>query len=60
MREMNFITAETFQSEKRSAPPTGAVYEALRFLLENKQPLKTHWNRCGMPGQTLTKMASLC
>lgn len=55
MREMNFsqrlrrfIVRKTF-----SAPYRVQFYEALRFLLENKQPLKTALEQMRMPGQTL-------
>lgn len=55
MREMNFsqrlrrfIVRKTF-----SAPYRVQFYEALRFLLENKQPLKTALEQMRDAGQTL-------
>lgn len=55
MREMNFsqrlrrfIVRKTF-----SAPYRVQFYEALRFLLENKQPLKTALEQMRDAGRTL-------
>lgn len=63
MREMNFsqrlrrfIVRKTF-----SAPYRVQFYEALRFLLENKQPLKDRTGTdAGCLDRLWTKMASLC